>query len=636
MWLLLLPPLPTTLAGWPAYSLFYLLGFGLAGALLLAEGWRRSFPLRPWLLLVAGTVLALIAGTRLIAGSAADWQALLHHGYWGTGVPLGRSVLGGMVAALLALAGLRRLLGFGRAAADAFALPFVLALAVQGVGCLLVGCCFGQPLEPGFGFGLGLTYGPASEAFGAQVARGLLSSTAAHSLPVHAAQLYQVFWLLLVAAALLAGRRGLARRPGLALPLAFGLYTAGRFGLEFFRDPLGDVVGAGIWFGLKPVQWGLLGATALLAALAARRARYPAANNPLSTAPDQPLLNLLLVLLLLPPVLLPGSFTLAETLVLRALLLPVLVLEGVRLLRMLRLAQPLPVALLLLSGGLMSQTPADTTSRATSATPSLTFGLGGLTGSSYQLYYDPSSCGTPRQNITQFPGYWQRYSGVTANATYSRPVGKSGRNTLNYSLNGFVGQTSFTPGEAFNLQSNGPDPLAAELPASRALYDINPSVEFFAPGGPDHKTHWRLGMGLHLSNRYAYDSPTQPLRNAGVVPAVVLEYGRNWLWLHSSVLHEAYAVGNGAWRMGLGTGFGHDRVTLLGGVATMNSNGQNTGNWDFLGGTDYSAPTPVFAELRWQASPSWLVEGSALSNFNDVSRLSLGARYRLALPTQRK
>jgi phosphatidylglycerol:prolipoprotein diacylglycerol transferase len=618
------------LAGWSAYALFYLLGFGLAGGRLLAEGWRRGFPMRPWLLLVAGTVLALIAGTRLIAGGPADWLALVSQGHWGSGEVVGRSVLGGMVAAALAVAGLRRLLGFGREAADAFALPFVLGLAVQGVGCLLTGCCFGEMLHNGPG--IGLTYGPGTAPFVAQVAQGLLPATAGHSLPIHAAPLYQMLLCLGIAGVLLGLRRTLAKRPGLALPLAFGLYAAGRFGLEFWRDPLGDVVGAGFYYSLKPVQWGLLAATTGLGAAAARRWRQPAASASVPT--DQSALNLVVVLLLLllPPVL-PGCFDLGETLVLRAVLLPVLGLEAGRLLRVIRVTKPLPVVLLVLSLGLMSQTPAP----APSATgekpgPSLTVGLGGLTGSSYQLYEQPSSgCGAPTQNITSFPGYHQRFSGITASAAYELPVGQTRQNAFIFGLNGFLGRTSFDP-PAARIGVLSDSLVVLEQADSRFLYDINPSVEFFKPGTPGHSLRLRWGMGVHLSRRYAYDYVTIPLRSREIVPSFVFEIGyRNQLWLHTSVFQGADAVGNGTARFGLGSGFGNDKLTLLGGLAYTNSNGQLDTNIISFGNPVYRAPTAGFLDLRWQLTPSWQLEGSGMSNFNDASRLTLGARYRLPL-----
>ncbi len=133
----------------PWYGVFYLAGFGVAGALLLQARARLGVPWRPWLLLIAGTVLALVLGTRLGAGATG-----------------GRSVLTGLLVAVPVLAGLRRLLGLNRHAADAFAGPLLLGLAVQNVGCLLAGCCFGHVA------GWGVCYGPDTAVFNWQVVAG--------------------------------------------------------------------------------------------------------------------------------------------------------------------------------------------------------------------------------------------------------------------------------------------------------------------------------------------------------------------------------------------------------------------------------------------------------------------------------
>jgi phosphatidylglycerol:prolipoprotein diacylglycerol transferase len=496
----LLPALPTTVAGWPAYASFYLLGFGLAGGLLVRHGWRQRYPWQPWLLLVAGTVLALLAGTRVAAGTTADWHALLSHGRWGTGAPLGRTVLGGLVAAVLALAGLRRWLGFGRHAADAFALPLVLGLAVQGVGCLLAGCCYGTPL--GTGPGLGVCYPAGTEPWAAQVAQGLLPATAAVSLPVQAAPVYQIILCLGIAAGLLAGRRQLARRPGLTWLLALGAFAGGRLALEFGH-------------GLKPVQWGLLAATLVLLAVAARRGYFTKHNllinnhliNYSPPVPNQPIANLtlLVLLLVLPPWLLPGQVTVAETLVLRALLLPVLVLEALRWARALRVAGPLPAGLLALGFGLMSQAPAPATPPASQfAEParSLTVSGGGLTGSSYQLFQDYSTCNTPTANITTFPGYHQRYQAAALGVAYSQRLDETRASRLTLGVTGFLGRTNFDLPTGQVVPGGGAGYLA-NAAASQQLLDINPYVEYSALSRHTHgagqlRSYLRLGFGLHL------------------------------------------------------------------------------------------------------------------------------------------
>jgi hypothetical protein len=645
-----LPTLPTTVAGWPAYAAFYLLGFGLAGGLLVTHGWRQRYPWQPWLLLVAGTVLALIAGTRVAAGTTADWHALLAHGHWGTGAPLGRTVLGGMGAAVLALAGLRRWLGFGRRATDAFALPLMLGLAVQGVGCLLAGCCYGTLL--GTGPGLGMRYPAGTEPWAAQVAHGLLSASAAMSLPVQAAPAYQLMLCLAIAVGLVAGRRGLARRPGLALPLALGVFALGRLALECGRDPLGDVLGSGLWLGLKPVQWGLAAAALALLAVAARRWRsfysklliINTIENNLQSVRNQPLVNLTLVLalLVLPPWLLPGQVTVAETLVLRALLLPVLLLEALRWGRALWGAGPLPAVLLALGFGLMSQAPAPTAAAGFEEPDrSLTLSGGGLTGGSYQLYHDYSTCSTPMANITTFPGYHQRYYAAALGAAYSQRLGTVGIKRLTAGLTGFRGSTSFDPpaGQVLLGGRRGDSAYVVNVATSHRLAAFNPYLEYSMVG---HKSrgnglrhsYLRLGVGLHLGGQQAYDYVTEPLRAREPGMGFLFEYGIDRvLWFHLSNAYGPDAVGNGLFRAGLGTGFGHDRLTLLGGVTVANSNTYSTKFLTFfiLGQPSYTAPGGYFLQARWQATPAWLLEGSATSNFNDMSQLTLGTRYRLPL-----
>ncbi|AMR26850.1 hypothetical protein A0257_06845 [Hymenobacter psoromatis] len=648
--------MPATVGGWPAYAVFYLFGFGLAGGLLVARGGRRGYPWQPWLLLVAGTVLAFVAGTRVAAGTAADWHAVLAHGHWGSGAALGRTVLGGMAAAVLVLAGLRRWLGFGREATDAFALPLVLGLAVQGVGCLLAGCCYGTPL--GAGLGLGICYPAGTGPWATQVAHGLLPATAAVSLPVHAAPVYQVLLCLCIAGVLVAKRRQLARRSGLALPLplALGAFAAGRFGLEFGRDPWSDVLGAGLWYGLKPVQWGLAAAALALLAVAVWRSRlinssetttYDNLTSPTPPpVPNQPLANLVLVLALLalPPWLLPGQLTVAETLVLRALLLPVLALEALRWGRALRLSNPLPAALLALGFGLMSQAPAPTAAPAGAfAEPAraLTLSGGGLTGSSYQLYQDYSTCSTPQANITTFPGYHQRYNVGALGVAYSQQLGSEGSKRLTAGLTGFLGRTSFDPPAGLVVQGGqfGDSTYVADPATSRRLFDVNPYLEYAAVGSKSRgknlrHSYMRFGLGLHLSSARAYDYVVEPGRARGAGVGVLAEYGVDRVvWLHLSNAYGPDAVGNGLFRAGLGTGFGHDRLTLLGGITVANSNTYSTNFLAFflLGQPSYTAPGGYFLQARWQATPAWLLEGSATSNFNDMSQLTLGTRYRLPL-----
>jgi hypothetical protein len=286
----------------------------------------------------------------------------------------------------------------------------------------------------------------------------------------------------------------------------------------------------------------------------------------------------------------------------------------------------------------MSQAPASVAPQPAKATavPAqfLTLAVGGLAGSSYQLYPGYSAYGTSPSNITTLPGYKQRFAGATLGAAFTQRLGADHTNQLTVGVNGFIGRTSFVP-LVFTLNSySGYDSTyATEVATHRPLYDINPYVEYFTPGLGRRPLHLRVGLGVHLSSSVAYDNVTEPLsRQSFGTLSLLGEIGYSRiLWLHTSLLNGADAVGNGVLRFGLGTGLGGDQVTLLGGLASTNSNGQNKLRLVDFGGPGYYAPFSGFLQARWQATPAWQVEGGALGNFNDVTQFSLGARYRLPL-----
>jgi hypothetical protein len=170
---------------------------------------------------------------------------------------------------------------------------------------------------------------------------------------------------------------------------------------------------------------------------------------------------------------------------------------------------------------------------------------------------------------------------------------------------------------------------------SRRLTDLNPYLEYSAIGRK--RGYLRLGLGMHLSRQLAYDYVIEPLRSRGPQAGFLAEFGAaRLLWVHLSNAYGPDALGNGLYRIGLGTSFGRDRLTLLAGATGANSNTYSNGwfNLFILGQPSYTAPTGYYLQARWQATPAWLLEGSATSNFNDMSQLTLGTRYRLPLDSR--
>ncbi len=77
---------------------------------------------------------------------------------------------------------------------DAGAPAMALGEAMTRIGCFLNGCCYGVPSNGP----LAVVFPRQSFAFRDQVARGLVSPSSVHSLPVHPVQLYSTAVMLLV------------------------------------------------------------------------------------------------------------------------------------------------------------------------------------------------------------------------------------------------------------------------------------------------------------------------------------------------------------------------------------------------------------------------------------------------------
>ncbi|WP_157807319.1 prolipoprotein diacylglyceryl transferase [Hymenobacter chitinivorans] len=601
------------------YSFFYLLGFAVAGALLLWEGWRRQYPLRPWLLVVAGSSLLLILGTKLITLSGPDWQYLWQHGLSQSQGQ--RSVLGGLLGATLALAGLRRWLGFGRGVFDAFALPFIIGLAVQGVGCLLTGCCFGTAAPEHLPWAV--AYAPGTLAFLTQVDQGLLPAGAAHSLALHPAQLYQLLLCMGIAGALI-GTRHRAWPAGLRFLLMLGLYAAGRCGLEFWRAPLGDVVGAGSWHGVKPVQMALLLAAGALLGYYAWILRRPRAavvaaeivpaNQPGRTLPGA------VALLALTAALGPQWLALPEQLVVKALLLPVVVLElGFWLLPSLtgRAQLALRAGLAALFMLLTSQAPAPPDSaRATPRQSYTSISVGGTAGSSTQFFESPDyGCSGTTYPVSR---YRQRYTIGSLGVARTLPVRRSG--TLTLGLNASLGRSQFRPLQDTTVFVNGRSTFNTRPfeQGHARLYAFSPYVELA------HPRYLRLGLGVHLGN-VAYDQVYKPGELVRSRAQFLFEIGKfPLLYFHSSINYGLLGLGDGTSTVGIGSGFGQENFRLTGGLALVNS------QWS---GLDHAHPeserTLGFIRSSVLVKQRWEIEPVFLTNLTDVYRFSLQTRYRL-------
>lgn len=153
------------------HPVFETLGYASAYLVYRRERARHgdalSEPLR-WTVIAAAAVGALI-GSRLL-GLAEQWPTLLEAHRAGRLMPMlfasgGKTVVGGLLGAWIAVELAKRVSGISRRTGDLFALPICVGIAVGRVGCLLAGLpddTYGKPtrLPWGVNFGDGIARHP--------------------------------------------------------------------------------------------------------------------------------------------------------------------------------------------------------------------------------------------------------------------------------------------------------------------------------------------------------------------------------------------------------------------------------------------------------------------------------------------
>ena len=609
------------------YDAAQLTAFVLYVGLLLAHGHRRGYPWRQWLPLVAAATLALMLGCQLVFLPPGQWlpwlrgdAAVVHALAVGP-----RSVVGGAAASLLAVAGLRRALGFrGWAVLDAFAGPLCWALVAQCVGCVLAGCCWGEADTTGL---LDFSYAPGTLPYLAQQAQGLLPVGAAQSLPVVPTQRYQL--LLCAGVGLVAhAARHRAWPGGSRYLLAMGLLCLSRFVLEGWRDPAGEpLLGAPVVLGgisLAGIRWLLLAEAAVLLGYWGWLVRRPLAPaRPAVAAGGYPALvglgllaatGWLATSLLSPP----------EILTLQGLLLAVLVAESRHLLvglghRTPRLAG-LPLSLLL-GGALLlatAQTPAPQQNPPTTTDEvqhRITFSVGTL-----HNQYDerPSSgCGSSAYTYghrTQASGGEVAYQLApnTAEPLVATVGGGAWVGTETIDLIGIKGSPSYLP---------TPDYIG-----THRLYDLHLYAE-----GHRNRLSDEFGLkyrfGLHMGQLgYSIKGNSDNIRQLNVLPEMMLAlgYGRKIFGQFDLGYGAENALGSYAGRIGLGLGHPSSSY-LLAGLAVA---------YHDPGDTDSAALGMGFVSARLRLPASIGLSALALepyfaTNFDRHTLFSIKLSYQL-------
>src|SRR4030043_1072215 len=232
------------------FSLFYLIAFIVGILILMYEGHRKKYPLLPWILIISSSLVFLIIGTKLFTYSGEDWKYFIENLQLPT--TSSKTILGGILAGIGFVIA-RWWLKFKLPVLDSFCMSFPLCLAIQRVGCLTAGCCFGIPANLPWA----IKYSVNSIPYQIHLDRGWINPLSDTSLAIHPAQLYQIIYCIAIAIIIIKYRR-LWKAPGNLLFSTVVLYGCFRFVSEFFRDSAEYGIAGDMLWGLKYVQWGIL------------------------------------------------------------------------------------------------------------------------------------------------------------------------------------------------------------------------------------------------------------------------------------------------------------------------------------------------------------------------------------------
>jgi prolipoprotein diacylglyceryltransferase len=219
---------------------------GGAVAVAVAALWGRREGLSWWRVALSGGAAALgaVVFSRVL-WVVIEWErfvadpVLLVHPFRGGQVSFG-ALAGAGLGAALALWWLKLPV---RRAADVMAPPGLFGIALARVGCLMRGCDFGTPSALPWS----VRYPEGSTVYRLHLRHDLIEPGALLSAPVHPFPLYLAAWVVFCGALAMAAPRLFGERPGQRAVGTGLLYLAGRFCLEFFRQP-----------GNAPMVWGAL------------------------------------------------------------------------------------------------------------------------------------------------------------------------------------------------------------------------------------------------------------------------------------------------------------------------------------------------------------------------------------------
>jgi phosphatidylglycerol:prolipoprotein diacylglycerol transferase len=233
------------------YELLYLISSVLTYLFLCYLGWKKGYPMLSWILILVTGALFFIVGTKLFTFRSEEWTMLFREGIFPR--TSGKSAIGGLLFAILGVELSRSWLKIKEFVLDTYVLMVPLGLAIQKPGCIIAGCCYGNPTS--LPWGVQYTQGTAAHYH--HWISNSIPTDALFSLPVHPVPIYEMLSYLLIFGTLILLAPYLQKR-GSRFLLALTLLAISRFTLEFFRDPAATVAMGKMIGGLKAMQWLML------------------------------------------------------------------------------------------------------------------------------------------------------------------------------------------------------------------------------------------------------------------------------------------------------------------------------------------------------------------------------------------
>ena len=180
-----------------------------------------------WLLIITSAFIFMIIGYNLNGYTQQDWKLLLSGD-----IPANNRMVsfGGFMGLIFGGVLAKYLLGFRKPVLDTMAIILPVGMAVQRIGCLLAGCCYGKPANLPWG----IAYGDHAPAYHKHLQSGFIHAGEPTSLLVHPTQVYQIILCLLIVCCI-----SVQRKRSTSVRVLTDNHRASRLNLRFIPTDFG-------------------------------------------------------------------------------------------------------------------------------------------------------------------------------------------------------------------------------------------------------------------------------------------------------------------------------------------------------------------------------------------------------------